>query len=114
MALLAEYVEVYEHMAIFTKTNDRDGVYYVEGELTFLSINKKMMKKFHFIKTDHDICIDLAHVTRLDSAGLALIIEWIKIKGMFKGSLMFSNVPKQLIILASLGGFSLNDYLYTP
>ncbi len=59
--------------------------------------------------TPHDISIDLKKVKAVDSAGLALIIEWLKTAHSRGINLNFINVPKQLLALARLSGF---EYLF--
>ncbi len=81
----------------------------IEGDLTFSTIDKNTAKIMEKILTPHDITIDLKKVKAVDSAGLALIIEWLKIAHARNISLNFINVPKQLLALARLSGF---EYLF--
>jgi phospholipid transport system transporter-binding protein len=46
--------------------------------------------------------IDLAGVTASDSAGLALLIEWLSVAKSAGRSLRFENIPSQLQQLARL------------
>ncbi len=46
--------------------------------------------------------IDLAGVTASDSAGLALLIEWLRVAKAASRSLRFENIPSQLQQLARL------------
>ena len=81
------------------------GHYAVEGELTFASIDKRTLNAFGFIKTGKHITLDLSAVTSTDSAGLALMIEWIKYARHHRTQLVFKNIPEQLRNLARLSGF---------
>lgn len=77
----------------------------VQGELTFASIDRQSVKSTGFLKTAKNITIDLSQVTNTDSAGLALMIEWIKVARANRTSLKFKGVPNQLLNLAKLSGF---------
>ncbi len=46
--------------------------------------------------------IDLAGVTSSDSAGLALLIEWLSVARGAKRTLRYENLPSQLLQLARL------------
>ncbi|MCK4841690.1 MAG: STAS domain-containing protein, partial [Methylococcales bacterium] len=70
----------------------------------------KTIKSFDFLNAAKEICIDLKKVNTSDSAGLALIIEWIKHSKNHNTSLTFKNIPQQLLTLAKLSGFDTNEY----
>jgi phospholipid transport system transporter-binding protein len=86
------------------------GYYYVTGSLTFANIDKKIVKSFLLLSGVESICIDLAKVDATDSAGLALMIEWIKLSRRSGRRLSFRNIPEQLYALAKLSGFDKNEY----
>jgi len=77
------------------------------GALTFKTIDKAALKlcrqKLQF--SQQPIVIDLQKITNADSAGLALIIEWIKQAEQQQTPLSFQNIPQQLLALAKLSGF---------
>jgi phospholipid transport system transporter-binding protein len=80
------------------------GHFVVDGDLTFSTIDKQSVKSFSFLKTAKEITIDLSRVSCTDSAGLALMIEWIKYTRHNKTQLNFKNIPEQLLTLAKLSG----------
>jgi phospholipid transport system transporter-binding protein len=86
------------------------GNFIIDGDLTFSTIDKKTVKSFDFLKTAKHITIDLSRVTSTDSAGLALMIEWIKYTRDHKIQLHFKNIPKQLLNLARLSGFDKTNH----
>jgi len=86
------------------------GYYLVEGGLTFANIDKQTVKSFKFPDGMASICIDLSKVTATDSAGLALMIEWIRLSQISRIKLSFKNIPAQLLALAKLSGFDENQY----
>jgi phospholipid transport system transporter-binding protein len=75
--------------------------YRVEGNLTFSSITTKTVNSFR-LATGMRIIIDLKQVITTDSAGLALIIEWISLAKRNNVDLQFQNIPNQLLALAKL------------
>lgn len=80
------------------------GHFLLEGELTFSTIDKNTLKKFSFLKEPNAITLDLGQITSTDSAGLALIIEWLKIAHDNQTALHLVNMPEQLKTLARLAG----------
>ena len=51
-----------------------------------------------------NLTIDLAKVTRVDSAGLALMIEWLRESERKNLDMTFTNVPEQLLSIARVCG----------
>lgn len=49
-----------------------------------------------------DIHVDLADVSESDSAGLALVIEWLRLARQRGQRMNFANLPKQLLALARI------------
>lgn len=92
---------------------NQDGVFQVQGDLTFATIDKQVLKSFNFLKSASSITIDLSKVGNTDSAGLALMIEWIKVSRQYNTTLTFKNIPEQLQKLATLSGFDTSDYFST-
>ncbi|MFI3188361.1 anti-anti-sigma factor [Crenothrix sp. D3] len=86
------------------------GVFVIDGDLTFASIDKKTVKSFDFLKSTKQVTIDLSQVACTDSAGLALMIEWIKYAHQHKTQLRFKNIPEQLRNLAKLSGFDQSSH----
>jgi phospholipid transport system transporter-binding protein len=93
-----------------TLTRQDSGEFLLQGELTFHSINKNTVDilKNHS-KTPH-LIIDLIDIERADSAGLALLIEWIKRALKNNQQLCFKNIPEQLLALAALSGIDRSDF----
>lgn len=85
--------------------NQGGGVFVIDGDLTFATIDKQTVKSFDFLKSSKPITIDLGRVPCTDSAGLALMIEWIKHARHHRSHLNFKNIPDQLRNLAKLSGF---------
>lgn len=92
-------------MSQLTLVEQGDGRFLVDGDLTFATINKRTLKSMKALAAHKDIMIDLGQVQNTDSAGLALMIEWIRYCRGRRAMLRFSNVPAQLLSLAHLSGF---------
>lgn len=86
------------------------GKFIVDGNLTFATIDKKTVKSLGFIASAEQVTINLAQVLKIDSAGLALIIEWLKYARLNDVQLFLENTPEQLIKLATLSGFDLSKH----
>lgn len=99
-------------MAALEIITQSQGNIVVKGDLTFASINKKTSALIDFKQSRYSegLTIDLSEVNNSDSAGLALIVEWIKLSKYNKGNLSFKDIPEQLLTLASLSGFENNEY----
>ncbi|MCK5898839.1 MAG: STAS domain-containing protein [Methylococcales bacterium] len=81
----------------------------IQGDLTFATVNATILKKIDFSQLKQ-INIDLAQVENSDSAGLALMIEWIKLAKINKATLGFSHIPAPLLTLAQLSGLKNNPH----
>lgn len=86
------------------------GHFVIDGDLTFATIDKQTLKSFSFLKAAKEITIDLSRVSNTDSAGLALMIEWIKYSRQSRTQIAFKNIPEQLLNLAKLSGFDQSSH----
>ncbi len=93
----------------FKRQNDQN--FFIEGHLTITSLNKKKIASINLLNINNNITIDLAKVSSSDSAGLAVLIEWIKQSKHANFKLLFKNTPHQLLTLAKLSGVDLDEYL---
>ncbi|MDO9270694.1 MAG: STAS domain-containing protein [Methylobacter sp.] len=84
---------------------ESNGHFVIDGDLTFATIDKQTLKSFSFLKAAKEVTIDLSRVSNTDSAGLALMIEWIKYSRHNRTQIAFKNIPEQLLNLAKLSGF---------
>lgn len=91
-------------------TMQPDGLVILEGDLTFATINQKTVQLIDFKKISGDIIIDFAQVSHSDSAGLALLIEWLKLSKTADKACQFNHLPAQLLTLAKLSGFDITPY----
>ncbi len=89
------------------------GRFIIDGDLTFSTIDKQTVKSFAFLTASKHIVIDLGRVACTDSAGLALMIEWIKHTRHHRTQITFKNIPEQLLNLAKLSGFDKTSHFAT-
>ena len=86
-------------------TNE-NGHYAIEGELnnqTVPDISKQLVKLIPAIE-GKNITLDLALVSRSDSAGVALLIEMMQLAKSVNLTLLFTNLPQQMKDIAGISG----------
>jgi len=79
-----------------------DGRAKVAGSLAFATVSQLLPVGANAIKEGRAATIDLAGVTASDSAGLALLIEWLSVARSADQPLRYENIPAQLRQLARL------------
>lgn len=78
------------------------GAYQIAGDLTFSTVSRFLAETQPlFRQADGPLVFDLAGVSRADSAGLALLIEWLRHAHAADTSLRFQHIPEQLLNMAS-------------
>ncbi len=86
------------------------GAYRMQGPMTFAHISQNTLRALKFPAGISPIRLDLAEVSGVDSAGLALLIECIRLTRANGADLQLSNIPPQLMALAKLSGLDGSDY----
>jgi phospholipid transport system transporter-binding protein len=75
----------------------------VEGEMNFMTVPTLLQAMRNlFPASGSEAYIDLAGVTRSDSAGLALLVEWLRLAQARGIRLQFHNFPSQLRDIAQI------------
>jgi phospholipid transport system transporter-binding protein len=74
----------------------------VSGSLHFTTVTALLLLGTDAIDRGRAAVIDLAGVTASDSAGLALLIEWLSVAKGASRNLRYENIPSQLQQLARL------------
>ena len=83
-----------------------EGCYFVEGELIFDTVVQLSDKaKGFFSGATGAVVIDLSGVTRTDSAGLALVVDWMRNARSAGLTVSFRQVPEQLLAIARVSRF---------
>ncbi len=85
-----------------------DGSWQVCGELSFSSVPDLLKRSGIVFEPDDDklLHIDLAGVPRADSAGLALLVCWVRQARQRNIRVVFRNVPEQMLKIAGVSGLS--------
>jgi len=79
------------------------GVYRLEAALTFASVASLHAGGLELIDSASDsLTFDLAAVSTVDSAGLALLIDWLAEAQSKSRALKYADVPTALLSLARL------------
>ncbi|MDH5469214.1 MAG: STAS domain-containing protein [Gammaproteobacteria bacterium] len=76
----------------------------LSGELDFETVPALLQHRGVQMEAGKNLTIDLAEVTRVDSAGLALMIEWLRESERKNLDMTFTNVPEQLLSIARVCG----------
>lgn len=79
-------------------------VHPIAGELTFETVAKVDAATAPVFAASDAVTLDLAGVTRADSAGLALIIGWVRRAQRQNKTLRLKNVPEKLLAIARVTG----------
>lgn len=76
----------------------------VTGEMTLESAKLALVESKGVFDAVNDIEIDLQHVTQADSAGLALLVDWMRAAKKAKKSIAFKHLPEQMNAIAKASG----------
>jgi phospholipid transport system transporter-binding protein len=93
-------------------TDRGDGNWLLEGELVFDTVPEVLKHAGADMRGVAGIRVDLKGVTRADSAGLALLVEWLRESERAGLPIRFINVPVQLLSIARVCG--LEEILFQP
>jgi phospholipid transport system transporter-binding protein len=84
-----------------------NGVFEVTGQVTFQSVPQFLALTDKWLHADTGkITIDMHGVTLADSAGLALLIEWLQLARSAKREIVFANMPDQMRDLIRVNGLT--------
>jgi phospholipid transport system transporter-binding protein len=81
------------------------GRFQISGELIFHTVNAVLAesKVTLFSGPGSQLDLDLGGVTRADSAGLALLIQWMRMAREHETNIRFHHLPEQLLAIARAG-----------
>ncbi|CAI8859262.1 MULTISPECIES: STAS domain-containing protein [Methylococcus] len=89
---------------VFVLREEAPGRYAVRGELTFTTAPAALKETLPLFRTRNGVAIDLRGVERADSAGIALLIEWVRLARKRGVSLRLENMPAQVENLVRVSG----------
>ncbi len=85
----------------------RDGVLEVGGRMTFQTVPELAQRSAALFNGDATtLTLDLSKVSLADSAGLALMLEWMKQARLAKRDIKFLNLPDQVKRLIRVSGLN--------
>lgn len=77
-----------------------DGRLALEGELNFATVTRLLGEAQRLFEQSEEIHIDLQAISRSDSAGLALLVEWMRNAQQLGKPIQFLNIPPQMLAIA--------------
>ena len=80
-----------------------DGMIKIVGELDFVS-SQYLSTQLNCWPNAGEIHVDLSAVIQSNSAGLAFLLEWMKIAQQKSRQIKYHNVPEQLLVIARAYG----------
>lgn len=81
----------------------------LSGELSFSTVKQVLEESTTLFSPIIDLDIDLSKVNRSDSAGLALLVHWMRVAKQENKKIVFHNIPSQMLAIADASG--LNELL---
>ena len=91
-------------MAEATLVDNGPGNWLLQGELGFRTVSAALLQAGARLQGEARIEVDLRDVSRADSAGLALLVEWLREAENAGNEIVFINVPDQLRSIARVCG----------
>ncbi|MCD6038895.1 MAG: Sulfate transporter/antisigma-factor antagonist [Gammaproteobacteria bacterium] len=80
----------------------------VSGELNFKTVEALWKQSLPFLSSQQSsIDIDLSQITMSNSAGLALLVEWLKYAKRENKTIIFHGIPPQLQSIAKVAAVNL-------
>lgn len=82
-----------------------NNTYLIAGELNMQTV-PELLEEVETVlsRTQGEVCFDLQGVDRTDSAGLALLVEWMQYARQRERHLTFKNLPQQMHDIARVSG----------
>jgi len=84
--------------------DESSSLVHVGGELTFSTVKYIEEQSQILFESMAALNIDFTNVTRSDSAGLALLIGWMRTAKQSSKTILFYNIPKQILAIANASG----------
>lgn len=82
------------------------GRFAARGALTFANARSARSEGLHALRTSsaRDLEVDCGGIVRSDSAGLAVLLDWMAVMKREGRPLCFSNLPQGLLAVARISG----------
>ncbi len=79
-----------------------EGHFKVTGPLSFETVKQLLIQSTAQFGASPQLDVDLSGVTQSDSAGLALVVEWMRQARAHAQKIRFKSIPSQLLALAQI------------
>ena len=79
-----------------------DGLFLLSGDLLFSTVGGLLEQAAPMLAKTQDAVVDLSAVRNCDSAGLALLLEWVMVAKRSGTGIRYRNLPQALIGIARL------------
>ena len=79
-----------------------EGSFAIKGDITFATVGSLLDKGTAQFEPHSHIVVDLSGVTDADSAGLALLIEWVTWANHSVREMVYENVPERRLNIAAI------------
>ena len=91
-------------MAAFEITTTRPGRLEARGAMSYASAAQALRTGLDLIPHGGACTVDLSKVTEADSAGLAVLVEWLSAARARGTTVVYQNVPAQILAIARISG----------
>lgn len=82
--------------------DDGGGRFSIEGKLEFETVATAYQESMNRFSPHSELVLDLSGVTGADSAGLALLLEWVHWAKQSAREIQFKNIPEQIQTIARI------------
>ncbi len=86
-------------------THETSGEYSLSGPLIFDTVTA-LYNDAQIDMSNSQVSVSLHHVDKSDSAGLALLVEWVRVADKHRCSLRYTDIPAHLQTLIDVTGLS--------
>lgn len=81
-----------------------DGRLVLSGELSYETVVRVRGEAESLLEGAESIQVDLQDISRSDSAGLALLVDWMRTAKRLGKAIQFLNIPQQMLAIARVSG----------
>ncbi len=83
-------------MSTVSITQQESGRCLIQGEMSFSTVNQLLGDGQRCLVPSSALIFDLSGVNHADSAGVALLVEWLRLARQQQVELKFQNIPQQM------------------
>ncbi|BBA34063.1 STAS domain protein [Methylocaldum marinum] len=88
----------------FALVDEGRGNYRLKGELSFSTAKDALKTTSTLFAPASRLCFDLSGVSRVDSAGVALLLEWMRRAAKARSELRYRHLPQHVREIARVSG----------